>query len=106
MQCKKQKYFVLVPLFSQLCLCFHSCAMLLYDSYVRFRCCEFFLLLCIFLQLCNLQISSTLLHLFLLTDHSTPPKWVENQFQPAPYSLNLTALRPNTSSTLSSLHSP
>ena len=34
---KSKNIFCVVPFFSQLWLCFHSCAMLLYDSYVRFR---------------------------------------------------------------------
>ena len=37
-----------MPLFLQLCLCFHSCAILLYDSYVHFCSCAFFLQLCNF----------------------------------------------------------
>jgi hypothetical protein len=40
--------FAVVPLFSQLWLCFHSFAILLYDSYIRFCSCACFLQLCNF----------------------------------------------------------
>ena len=118
MQCKKKKYFL------QLCLCFHSCAFVFtvvpcccmiptfvfavvhFFAVVQFFCC-FAICIVTYLYLVflpkNCYTLSIVTRTVVLTDHSTPPKWVENQFQPAPYSLNLTAL-PHPLSPHSTLH--